>query len=123
MSLEVRSSQIEWPHVLGGRGCPGGSRHYALFGSPARYGRSTCTASPADSVLVVESLSEDCVWTDGIVSWYWDLVVWVAAKACDTLNNGCGQRSRSFGLDYMVLEIVNLGGVEVGATVRTRGIA
>jgi hypothetical protein len=56
-------------------------------------------AAPADSVLVGERLSEDLVWTDGIVPWYWDLVVWVSVPACDALHNGCGQRSRSFCLD------------------------
>jgi hypothetical protein len=30
-------------------------------------------AAPADSVLVGEHLSKDYAWTDGIISWYWDL--------------------------------------------------
>jgi hypothetical protein len=53
-------------------------------------------AAPADSVLVGKRLSEDCIWTDGIVPWYWDLVVGVAVPVYDALHNGCGQRSWSF---------------------------
>jgi hypothetical protein len=64
---------------------------------------------PADSVLVAECFAEDCIWTHRIVPWECDLVVGVAVPACDTLNNSDGQRSRSFGLDEMVLEIVELG--------------
>jgi hypothetical protein len=45
------------------------------------------------------------------------LVVGVAVPACDALNNGGGQRSRSFGLDEMVHDVVDLGGMEVGATI------
>jgi hypothetical protein len=65
-------------------------------------------SAPADSVLVGECFAEDCVWTDRIVPWEWDLVVWVAVPACDTLNDSDGQRSWSFGLDEMILEIVEL---------------
>jgi hypothetical protein len=38
-------------------------------------------AVPTDSILVGECLSEDCVWTDGILSWYEDLVVGVTVTS------------------------------------------
>ena len=45
------------------------------------------------------------------------MVVGVAVPACDTLNNGGGHGARSFGLDQMVLEVVDLGGMEDGTMV------
>jgi hypothetical protein len=58
-------------------------------------------AAPADNVLVSECLSEDNIGMDGGVPCSRDLVG--RGTTCDTLNNGCGHRSRSFGLDQMVL--------------------
>jgi hypothetical protein len=45
-------------------------------------------------------------------------VVEVVVPARDALHNGWGQRSRSFGLDQTVPQVVDLGGMEVGATAR-----
>jgi hypothetical protein len=41
----------------------------------------------------------------------------VAVPAQIPRNNGGSHRSRSFGFDQMVFEVVDLGGMEVGATV------
>jgi hypothetical protein len=43
-------------------------------------------AAPADSILVGERLSEECVWTNGIVPRYWGLVVGVSVPACDAFT-------------------------------------
>ena len=44
-------------------------------------------ATPANSVLIGECLSENCIWTEEIVPWEGHLEIWVTVPAFDASNN------------------------------------